>query len=134
MAAASLSRFLANDYRIHLIESDEISTVGVGEATIPQIRLFNNALALNEDDFLRYTHGTFKLGIQFVDWFRIGHSYIHAFGPMGRALGLLPFHQYWLSYRARGGTEKIDAFSLNAVAALRDKFERQSKPSSAPLP
>lgn len=134
MAAASLARFLSKHYRIHVVESDEISTIGVGEATIPQIRLFNNALGLDENDFIRATQGTFKLGIQFDDWLRKGHSYIHAFGPIGRALGLLAFHQYWLRYRARDGTRSIDSFSLNACAALRDKFTRQSKPSSASLP
>lgn len=133
MTAASLSRFLDRRYRIQLIESDEIGTVGVGEATIPQIKLFNMALGLDEDDFLRSTQGTFKLGIQFLDWVRPGHSYIHAFGPVGRALGLLPFHPYWLRYNAEGGGEGLAAFSLNATAALANKFERQNKPASASL-
>lgn len=134
MAAASFARFLPRHFRIQLIESDEIGSVGVGEATIPQIRLFNNALGLDENEFLRATRGTIKLGIQFVDWLRKGHSYIHAFGPVGRALGLLPFHQYWLRYRAFGGTKSIDRFSLNACAALANRFERQSKANSAALP
>jgi tryptophan halogenase len=134
MAAASLVRFLDRGCRIQLVESDEIGTVGVGEATIPQIKLFNAALGLDEDDFLRHTQGTFKLGIQFVDWLRPGHSYIHAFGAIGRGLGLLPFHQYWLRYRANGGTEKIGDFSLNAVAALRNKCVRQTKAPTAALP
>ncbi|MET0535028.1 MAG: tryptophan halogenase family protein [Steroidobacter sp.] len=134
MTAASLARFLDARYRIRLVESDEIGTVGVGEATIPQIQLFNNALGLDENEFLRQTQGTFKLGIQFVDWLRPGHTYIHAFGQVGRALGLLPFHQYWLRYRAAGGALGIDAFSLNATAALQNKFTRQTKTSSAALP
>lgn len=133
MVAASFARFLDSSYRIRLIESEELGTVGVGEATIPQIKLFNAALGLDEDDFLKHVQGTFKLGIQFVDWLRPGHSYLHAFGPVGRPLGLLPFHQYWLRYRAAGGTEKIGAFSLNDVAALQNKFVRQAKPASAPL-
>src|SRR5690554_2071618 len=133
MTAAAFARFLKPPYRIQLVESDEIPTVGVGEATIPQIKLFNSALGLDEDEFLRSTQGTFKLGIQFVDWLRPGYSYIHAFGPIGRALGLLPFHQYWLRYRAAGGKEDLSAFSLNATAALRNKFARQAKPASAPL-
>ena len=134
MTAASLARFLDSRYRIRLVESDEIGIVGVGEATIPQIQLFNTALGLDENDFLRHTHGTFKLGIQFVDWLRPGHTYIHAFGQIGRALGLLPFHQYWLRYRAGGGVLGIDAFSLNATAALQNKFTRQSKAPTATLP
>ena len=134
MTAASLARFLDSRYRIRLVESDEIGIVGVGEATIPQIQLFNTALGLDENDFLRHTHGTFKLGIQFVDWLRPGHTYIHAFGQSGRALGLLPFHQYWLRYHAGGGVHGIDAFSLNATAALQNKFTRQSKAPTATLP
>lgn len=133
MTAASLARFLDKRYRVQLIESDEIGTVGVGEATIPQIQLFNQALGLDENDFLRQTHGTFKLGIQFVDWLRPGHRYIHAFGQIGRPLGLLPFHQYWLRYRANGGELGIDAFSLNAAAAVQNKFTRQVKPANATL-
>lgn len=134
MTAASLARFLDKRYRVQLIESDEIGTVGVGEATIPQIQLFNQALGLDENDFLRQTQGTFKLGIQFVDWLRPGHRYLHAFGQVGRPLGLLPFHQYWLRYRANGGELGIDAFSLNASAALQNKFTRQVKPPNATLP
>lgn len=134
MTAASLARFLDKRYRVQLIESDEIGTVGVGEATIPQIQLFNQALGLDENDFLRQTQGTFKLGIQFVDWLRPGHRYLHAFGQIGRPLGLLPFHQYWLRYRANGGELGIDAFSLNASAALQNKFTRQVKPPNATLP
>lgn len=134
MTAASLARFLGSRYRIRLVESDEIGIVGVGEATIPQIQLFNNALGLDENDFLRQTQGTFKLGIQFVDWLRPGHTYIHAFGQIGRALGLLPFHQYWLRYKHAGGTRGIDAFSLNATAALQNKFTRQTKAATATLP
>jgi tryptophan halogenase len=134
MTAASLARFLDSRYRIRLVESDEIGIVGVGEATIPQIQLFNTALGLDENDFLRQTQGTFKLGIQFIDWLRPGHAYIHAFGQIGRALGLLPFHQYWLRYRAGGGALGIDAFSLNATAALQNRFTRQSKTPTATLP
>ncbi len=134
MTAASLARFLDSRYRIRVVESDEIGAVGVGEATIPQIQLFNNALGLDENEFLRQTQGTFKLGIQFVDWLRPGHSYIHAFGQVGRALGLLPFHQYWLRYRTAGGTQGIDEFSLNATAALQNRFVRQAKAATATLP
>ncbi|HEY8708381.1 MAG TPA: tryptophan halogenase family protein [Burkholderiaceae bacterium] len=133
MVAAALSRLTGPNLRIRLIESDEISTVGVGEATIPQIKLFNQALGLDEDDFVRQTQGTFKLGIQFVNWRRVGDAYLHAFGPLGRDLGLIPFHQYWLRQRATGGAADIGVFALNAVAALQNRFMRASDAPNSPL-
>jgi tryptophan 7-halogenase len=134
MAAAAFARFLESGWRIRVIESDEIGTVGVGEATIPAIRLFNAALGLNEDDFLRHTQGTFKLGVQFVDWLRPGRTYIHAFGQVGRELGLIPFHHYWLRGRSLGVAKDIAAYSFNAMAAAENRFGRTSKPAGSPLP
>jgi tryptophan halogenase len=133
MAAAALARFLGSGANIRLIESEEIGTVGVGEATIPQIQLFNNALGIEEDDFLRSTNGTFKLGIEFVDWLRPGHRYIHAFGNIGRPLGIIPFHHYWLRHRAEGGGEPLWAFSASAEAARQNRFSRpQERPGGLP--
>ncbi len=129
MAAAALARFLGRQVEIRLIESDEIGIVGVGEATIPQILLFNSSLGLDEDELLRATGGTFKLGIEFVDWMGPGSRYIHAFGTIGRSLGLLPFHQYWLRHRAGGGTRDLWAFSPSARAARANRFAR---PADAP--
>jgi len=124
MAAAALARFLGPAASIRLIESDEIGTVGVGEATIPQIRLFNEGLGIDENDFLRATAGTFKLGIEFADWLRPGHRYLHAFGSIGRPLGLIPFHHYWLRHRAEGGVDDLWAFSASAEAARQNRFAR----------
>jgi len=124
MAAAALARFLGGQASVELVESEEIGTVGVGEATIPQIRLFNASLGIDEDDFLSATQGTFKLGIEFVDWMGPGHRYIHAFGTIGRSLGLLPFHQYWLRHRAGGGGKDLWDFSASARAARRNRFAR----------
>jgi tryptophan halogenase len=124
MAAAALARFLAPGTSIRLVESDEIGTVGVGEATIPQIRLFNAGLGIDEDDFVRATMGSFKLGIEFVDWTRPGVRYLHAFGTIGRGLGLVPFHHYWLRHRAAGGDLPLATFSPCAHAAADNRFGR----------
>jgi tryptophan 7-halogenase len=118
MAAAALSRFLPRTSRITLVESDAIGTVGVGEATIPQIRLFNRNLGLEEGAFLRATEGTIKLGIEFVGWTGPDSRYIHAFGTVGRPLGLVPFHHYWL----RAGHGDLWDHSVAAMAAREGRF------------
>ncbi len=122
MAAAALSKVLPPHYRIRLIESDEIGTIGVGEATIPMIKLYNNALDLDEAEFLRETNGSFKLGIEFVDWGKLGHSYIHGFGTIGQDLGLVPFHHYWLKQRHAGKAAELDAYSINTWACRHNRF------------
>ena len=99
MSAAVLLHSLGKNYEIQLIESDEISTVGVGEATIPSIIKFNDLIGIDEDEFMRQTQATFKLGIQFRNWGAQGDSYIHGFGSMGRKTGLVDFHHYWLKAR-----------------------------------
>ena len=134
MAAATFARFLETGFEIDLIESEEIGTVGVGEATIPQIRLFNDALGLDEDAFLRATQGTYKLGIEFVDWLRPGHRYMHAFGAVGRDVGLLPFHQYWLRAQKLGSARDLAAYSLNNQAALADRMQRGPARTARVLP
>jgi tryptophan 7-halogenase len=124
MTAAAMAKVLGGTHVIRLVESDEIGTVGVGEATIPQIRQFNEALEFDEDDFVRQTQATFKLGIQFVNWGRRGDCYIHSFGVLGRVRGLLPFHQYWLKGLLTGRVRDIAPYCLNSVAALQGKFMR----------
>jgi len=116
MAAAALARF-ATGHDIALVESEAIGTVGVGEATIPQIHLFNGALGLDESEFLRETKGSFKLGIEFDGWLREGESYMHAFGALGRGAGLLPFQHYWLRARKLGLAKPLQRYSLNELAA-----------------
>jgi tryptophan halogenase len=121
MAAAALARFLpAATHRVRLIESEAIGTVGVGEATIPQLRLFNAGLGIDEDAMLRATGGTFKLGIEFAGWSGEGSRYLHAFGTIGRGLGLTPFHHYWL----RAGEPDLWAYSASAQAARAGRFAR----------
>lgn len=95
MAAASLAKFLKKmDCQIQLIESEQIGTIGVGEATIPPIMDFIKVLGIDENDRVRRTMATFKLGIQFKDWTRIGHSYFHPFGQTGFEMEEIPFSAY----------------------------------------
>jgi tryptophan halogenase len=126
MAAAALARLQKTGVtRITLVESDEIGTVGVGEATIPPIQTFNGILGIDENDFLRHTQGTFKLGIQFVDWTRPGHTYMHPFGSIGADIEAIRFHQFWLKLHLMGATPWIDAYNVSAVAAELGRFSRQ---------
>ena len=135
MVAAAFSKLLGPAYSIRLIESDEIGTVRVGEATVPHLKLFNQVLEIDEIDFVRKTQGTFKLGIQFNDWGRLGDSYVHGFGTIGHDVGLLPFHQYWIKAFQAGKAADIGAYSLNTAAAPRGKFMASANdvPPSSPL-
>ncbi len=123
MAAAMISRFFGRQLDITLIESSAIGTIGVGEATIPPIRTFNNVLGIDENDMLRRTGGTIKLGIEFESWGRQGDRYMHAFGDIGRNLGLAGFHHYWLRGRRRGLGYDYWDFSLNFRAAKNYRFQ-----------
>ncbi|MDQ7760254.1 tryptophan 7-halogenase [Xanthomonas sontii] len=136
MAAAALARVLGPDYRITLIESEQIGIVGVGEATVPHIKAFNNLLGINEAEFVRHTQGSFKLGIEFADWQRPGTSYVHGFGTeIGHPLGLLPFQQYWFKQALAGKARPLGAYTLNTVAAKRDRFMTSATdvPPNSPL-
>ncbi|MEL7283359.1 MAG: tryptophan halogenase family protein [Pseudomonadota bacterium] len=124
IAAAAMSRLLGSTANITLIESDAIGTVGVGEATIPQIRRLNGVLGLDENEFVQETNGTFKLGIEFNNWGHIGESYLHTFGDAGINLASLHFHQYWLRSRAEGSTASLWDYSLHHKAAYQNKFGR----------
>lgn len=124
MTAAALSHTVHHEYTIQLIESDEIATIGVGEATIPPIKVFNTALGIDEDEFLRKTQGTFKLGIEFVNWNKIGSSYIHDFGRAGHDLNGLPFYQHWLRHYLSGKAPELESLSINAMAMKNAKFMR----------
>jgi tryptophan halogenase len=124
MAASSLAKILKNKYTIRLIESDEISTVGVGESTIPMISRFNAVLGINEDEFMRETKATFKLGIEFVDWGHIGERYMHGFGKFGQDLWTVDFYQYWLKMYQAGKAPDLEHYSINRMAAKAHKFMR----------
>jgi tryptophan halogenase len=135
MAAAALSRAVEFPISIQLIESDDIGTVGVGEATVPHLRAFNASLQIDEVEFVRAVRGTFKLGIQFVDWGRVGDRYVHGFGTIGHDYRSLPFHQYWVKLNLQGKAQPLDAYSLNTAAAPAGKFIAGASdvPSGSPL-
>ncbi len=135
MTAAALGRFLTRDGQtsVTLVESEAIGTVGVGESTIPQINIFNRMLGLDENDFVRKTKATFKLGIDFVDWKQIGHSYHHPFGPYGIDMEAVSFHAYWLKLHALGEDDDLSAYSLNALAARQNRFMRPNGQPNSPL-
>ncbi len=134
MTAASLASFLGNlGCSIRLVESADIGTIGVGEATIPPIIEFLRALGLDENDVIRKTQATFKLGIEFKDWTRQGHSYIHPFGPTGFPKDGVEFSAYWLKHREQGQVSPLEEYSLQAVAARQGKFMRPIALAKSPL-
>jgi tryptophan halogenase len=135
MAAAGLARSLEFPISIQLIESEEIGIVGVGEATVPHLRAFNNTLRIHEADFVRAVNGTFKLGIQFVDWGRLGDRYVHGFGTIGHDFRALPFFQYWLKLQQSGRARALDEYSLNTAACAAGKFMTGASdvPAGSPL-
>ncbi|HEY6814095.1 MAG TPA: tryptophan halogenase family protein [Croceibacterium sp.] len=124
MAAAALAKILGAmpGLSIELVESEAIGTVGVGEATVPPIVLFNSMLGLDEMEFMRETHATYKLGIEFVDWARIGHRYCHPFGSYGLDMLGIDFLHHWLKGRELGDTSAFDEYSIATMAANANKF------------
>jgi tryptophan halogenase len=133
MAAALFSRALGRRCAITLVESEAIGAVGVGEATIPPIRGFNQTLGLDEREFLRETKGAYKLGIEFHGWTRPGETYFHPFGVYGVAPDPGYFHQYWLKLTAQNRAGPLDDYSLCAQAARRGRFGQQSTDPRSPL-
>ena len=122
MAAAALSNALQEGCKITLVESEQIGTVGVGEATIPPIRIFNRTLGIDENDFLRHTQGSFKLGIQFVNWGKLNHRYFHPFGTFGRPFDIVNFHHYWRRAREQGEAACLDDYCMAWAAASAGRF------------
>ncbi|MFO1329751.1 MAG: tryptophan halogenase family protein [Rubrivivax sp.] len=123
MSAAALATALKGRYPITVVESDEIGIVGVGEATIPMIQLYNKIVGLDEAEFMRATQGTFKLGIEFVNWGRLGDRYMHGFGRIGQDLWTVPFEQYWQKMRRLGRAAPLEAYSITRMASKAGKFQ-----------
>lgn len=123
MTAAALAKYIRYPgVSITLVESDEIGTVGVGEATIPGIREFNQKLGIDEQDFMRSTQATIKLGIEFSNWSQIGDKYMHPFGFYGHDFNALPFYHYWLKQKATGDKTPLSDYSIPCLAAKQGKF------------
>jgi tryptophan halogenase len=134
MAAAAFSALLdPRSVSVTLIESDEIGTVGVGEATIPPLAAFNHMVGIDEDEFLAACHGTFKVGIEFVDWGAIGERYFHPFGPHGQDYRGVHFHQYYLREAKRRRLADIREWSMSGVAAELGRFGRPGPDAPMPL-
>ena len=134
MTAAAFSQVFGAlpGLEIELVESDAIGTIGVGEATIPDICLFNNLLGIDESEFVRETGATYKLGIEFVDWARLGHRYVHPFGQYGLDMLGIEFHHFWLKGKELGDNSLLDAYSMAAVAGKAGRFmhPRGDQPNS----
>ncbi|MCC2615493.1 tryptophan 7-halogenase [Aestuariibacter halophilus] len=134
MAASLLKRLFGQQLDVTLVESDDIATVGVGEATIPPILFFNRALGIDENAFLKATGGTFKLGIEFDGWFEPQQAYMHAFGRLGKDMGLAGFHHTWLKARANGDARSFWDFSVNYQAAKQARYQPLSMLPNTNLP
>lgn len=134
MTAAALGRFCLPGTSITLVESDEIGTVGVGEATIPSIAQFNQSLGIDEAEFLAATGGTYKLGIAFEGWGNPDEAYVHAFGLVGSALGVVPFHHYWLRGRKLGIAKPLGHYILHTIAVAGNRFAHVQRPPGSVLP
>ena len=129
MTAAALANALQGNCRIVLVESEEIGSVGVGEAMIPPIKYFNRLLGIDENALLAATQGTFKLGIEFVDWTRPQQRYFHPFGQFGAEFDTVPLYHYWLRERERGDETPLQDYALAWVAARAGKFDLPSADS-----
>lgn len=122
MAAAAISKLLGKNLDITLVESDEIATVGVGEATIPTLQYFHQLLNINEAEFLKETHGTFKLGINFEGWRDVNEDYLHAFGVTGKDCWAAGFQHFWTKGRQKGIASEYGDYCLEKVTASAEKF------------
>ncbi|MBN9588306.1 MAG: tryptophan 7-halogenase [Alphaproteobacteria bacterium] len=128
VAAATLAKvFGASGPAITLVESEEIGTIGVGESTIPPIVSFNRWLGIDEQQFLRETNATIKLGIEFPDWKAVGHSYFHPFGPIGMPIDMVAFHHFWLRRRGEGDETELTEYSPNTIAARQGRSPQNAR-------
>ena len=109
--------------RVVLVESEQIGSVGVGEATLPQMKEFNDYVGILESEMMQATQASFKLGIEFCDWGYKGSSYIHPFGTFGRRKSGTDFLHQWVRARQNGGAENIEAYSYAVQACREARFD-----------
>lgn len=136
MTAAALGKASKKaGYQVQIIESDQIGTIGVGESTLTALKAFNKLLGIDENEFIKATKATFKMGIKFVDWHKKGSEYHHAFGQSGHVLGRARFYQYWLKLKlqASGKAESYENYTLNALASEEKRFMRPINEANSPL-
>ena len=126
LAAYSLIKRLGNLLDVTLVESDQIGTVGVGEATVPTMHRFHAFFGIDEREFMRATQATFKLGIVFENWGAPGESYAHTFGEIGQSNWMVEFHQYWLEAHAHGFGGSLEDYCLELKAAEAGKFAKKA--------
>src|SRR5256885_1217415 len=134
MTAAALARFCIPRFSVTVVESDEIGIVGVGEATIPSIAMFNQSLAIDEAEFLAATGGRYNVGIAFGGGGKPDEADVHAFGLVGSALGVVPFHHYWLRGRKLGIAKHLGHYSLHTIAIAGTRFAHVQRPPGSVLP
>lgn len=128
MAAAAFGKMLGPQVSVTLVESDQIPTVGVGEATIPPLRAFHGLLGIDEQEFMRATQATFKLGIEFTDWGFSGAKYFHSFGSTGKGFWAGDFHHLWLRGLKHGISHPFSEYCLETQAATGGRFTKEGKP------
>lgn len=133
MVAASLVNSYKHTVNFTLVESSEIGTVGVGEATNATIRRFYGALGMSDLDVMKATNATCKLGIEFKNWFTENSTFIHPFGIFGQKVAGIEFHHYWMKLRQQGDTSDISDYSLGAMLAKQGKFTTPSKNPTSEL-
>ena len=135
MSAAAFAKFAqSKEARVILVESEAIGTVGVGEATIPPFVQFNEMLGISEAEMLSFVGGTFKLGIQFVNWGKQNDSYFHPFGDYGYQIDGVAFHHIWMKYRKSGDPRPLFLFNAETIAAQYRKFGRMQDSGRDDLP
>jgi tryptophan 7-halogenase len=132
-AAVMAHHFKGKLFEIELVESDDIGTIGVGESTIPPFMELIAKLDINEQEFVRATQASFKLGIEFEDWHKKGESYFHPFGSIGQQVELSEFYQCWLKARQAGQPFELQDFAPATAMARAGKFMLPFKAQKTPI-